>query len=334
MEIFGNEFYNEDCITGVREHIKDNSIDLIITDPPYGISGDTLHKHYNRNENFVIDGYVEIPKEKYNEFSHEWIKEAYRILKPKGQIYIVSGYTNLYDILDALRDSGFKEINHIIWKYNFGVYTKNKFVSSHYHILYYEKPGNGKRTFNLECRYGTEEKNINERSLNYLDREDVWIINREYKPGKTKNKNELPTELLKRIIQYSSNEGDLICDMFLGGFSTAKVSIGLNRRIIGFEMSENIFNIKIKEIQYLKQGYLLQNVRKPKQDILINKGKSWSENEKMEFRKKYLGMIDQKIPKYKIIEILSKEFKRGRWSIQKMMSKINHDEIINYIKDN
>ena len=39
-------FYNEDCITGAPKYIDDNSVDLIITDPPYGIKGDKLDKHY------------------------------------------------------------------------------------------------------------------------------------------------------------------------------------------------------------------------------------------------------------------------------------------------
>ena len=95
-------FFNMDCIEGCREHIQDNSIDLIITDPPYGINGDKLHKHYNRNETFVLDGYIEIPKDQYPAFSNLWIREAERILKPGGSIYIVSGYTNLIHILNSL----------------------------------------------------------------------------------------------------------------------------------------------------------------------------------------------------------------------------------------
>ena len=62
-------FFNQDCIEGAREHLEDNSVDLIISDPPYRIQGDKLDKHYNRNESFVIDGYVEVPQEEYAEFS-------------------------------------------------------------------------------------------------------------------------------------------------------------------------------------------------------------------------------------------------------------------------
>lgn len=258
-EIGGNVFYNCDCIEGAKTYIPDNSVDLIITDPPYGINGDTLHRHYNRNEEFVIDGYVEIPASEYSKFSQMWVQEAERILRPGGSMYVVSGYTHLCDILNALRATSLREINHIIWKYNFGVFTSQKYVSSHYHILFYEKPGrrHQKRTFNLESRFRLDERDARNRSLNYQDREDVWVINREYKPGRVKNKNELPTALLKKMIQYSSNEGDLVCDLFLGGFSTARVAVGLNRRATGFEISPTIFDVKIKEMYGVDPGHLL-----------------------------------------------------------------------------
>ncbi len=241
VDIGGNTFHNGDCVEGARRHLPDGSVDLIVTDPPYGIAGDTLHKHYNRSEDFVVGGYVEVPGEEYGEFTHAWVREASRALRPNGSIYIVSGYTNLYHILDALRATDLEEINHIVWRYNFGVHTKRKYISSHYHILYYERPGPGRRTFNANVRFGPQEKDDSGGSLNYQDREDVWVINREYKPGRRKNKNELPTELLVKMVQYSSRPGDLVCDMFMGGFSTARVAVGLDRRFVGFEVSETIF---------------------------------------------------------------------------------------------
>lgn len=249
-------FYNMDCVEGARKYLKDNSVDLIVTDPPFGIKGDTLHKHYNRNEKYVLAGYVEIPKEKYYGFSLNWIKEAERVLRPGGSIYIFSGYTNLRHILNALAQTKLKEVNHIIWKYNFGVYTKHKYVSSHYHILYYVKPG-AKPTFNTFYRYDKTERDAETKgSLNYRDREDVWMINREFKPSQLKNKNELPVQLLSKAIQYSSNEGDLVCDFFLGSFSTAKVAVGLNRRACGFERNDTAFSYQIKEVQKVEPDSL------------------------------------------------------------------------------
>ena len=315
--------YNQDCIKGCKKHIKDNSVDLIITDPPYGIQGDTLHKHYNRDENNVIEGYVEIPLEKYADFSKKWIQQAERILKPGGTIYIISGYTNLYHILDALRSTSLKEVNHIIWKYNFGVHTKNKFVSSHYHILYWVKPG-GKPTFNTYVRFGPGEKDNRDGSLNYQDREDVWVINREYKPGKTKNKNELPTDLLIKMMQYSSNENDLVCDLFLGGFSTAHVAVGLNRNVAGFEISENIYNHGLQIIKQVKPGYLLNNIRKPTVNIPSNQGKSWSEEDLSYLYERYNELYQETGSKEKTINILCEELGRGKFSVYNALKNFDN----------
>jgi site-specific DNA-methyltransferase (adenine-specific) len=319
-------FYRGDCITGAARYIPDGSVDLVITDPPYGINGDTLHKHYNRNETFVVNGYVEIPMEEYGAFSLSWIREAERILKPGGSIYIVSGYTNLYHILAALRTTGLKEVNHIIWKYPFGVFTRRKFVSSHYHILFYEKPG-GKRTFNLESRFGLTEQNGDGRSLNNTDREDVWQINREYKPGRVKNKNELPPELLTKMIQYSSNEGDLVCDLFLGGFSTAKTAIGLNRRAIGFEISKAMFDTRIKEIKALGPGSRIPLLREPALQPRKNQRKAWTDTDIRYLVREFRKRLAKGETKKAIIAALGDTLGRGRWAIEKALKKhVNNGE--------
>ena len=240
--------YNEDAISGIQK-IKDNSIDLIITDPPYGIEGDKLDKHYNRNENFVIEGYVEVPQNEYEFFTNNWIKEAIRVLRPGGSLYIVSGYTNLVYLLNALKYSeNMIERNHIIWKYNFGVYTTRKYVSSHYHILYYTK-GDKNITFNTDCRYTLEDRKNNGGSLRYNDMEDVWIINREYKKSTIKNKNQLPKALLEKIINYSSNEDDLVLVLFAGSFSTMEAALKLNRRTISFEINKNAYEYAMANIR-------------------------------------------------------------------------------------
>ncbi len=313
-------YYNENCITGARKHIKNNSIDLIITDPPYGIDGDKLHKHYNRDENNVIDGYIEVSNEDYPNFSKQWIKEAERILRPGGSIYIISGYTQLRHILNALAETCLIEKNHIIWKYNFGVYTSKKFVSSHYHILFYTKPTT-KHTFNTYSFFSDSEKDDNGSSLNYKDREDVWIINREYKTGKVKNKNELPKDLLKKMILYSSNEGDMVCDLFLGSFSTAKVSIGLNRNACGFELNKNAFDYQTKEIEKIKKGELLSQIRKVPENKFVNKGKKINEEEVNKIITDYNNYRKTIQIKKNIVQKLSDKYGRGYFSISKILNQ-------------
>ncbi|MGI6370120.1 MAG: site-specific DNA-methyltransferase [Ignavibacteria bacterium] len=313
-------FYNEDCISGAKKYLADNSIDLIVTDPPYGISGDKLDKHYNRNEDNVISGYVEVAETDYPNFSLAWIKEAERVLKPGGSIYIVSGYTHLRHILNALAETSLEERNHIIWKYNFGVYTKTKYVSSHYHILYYTKPF-GKVTFNTYAFYADSEKDKAGGSLNYQDREDVWIINREYKPGQIKNKNELPKSLLTKIIMYSSNPDDMVCDFFLGSFSTAKVAIGLGRNACGFEINKNAFDYQIEIMKEIKKGELIETLRKVPNNKLFQQGKPLSDKEIKDIVEEYNNYYKSGYTKKNVIELLSEKFGRGYFSISKILSQ-------------
>ena len=312
--------YNEDCITGAKTYFKDNSVDLILTDPPYGIEGQSLHKHYNRDENNVLDGYIEVAQEDYEKFSGEWIEQAERVLRPGGSIYIVSGYTNLRYILNALANTSLEEVNHIIWKYNFGVYTKRKFISSHYHILFYQKPG-GKRTFNKYVRYGSDEYFLDKKSMNYSDREDVWSIKRDFKKGQVKNKNQLPAELLKKIILYSSDEGDRVCDFFLGGFGTAKVAIGLGRKIAGFEKSKIAYKHNITGMDKIKPGELLEFLRKPKGLGPKNSGKRWLKNDIHKVEEQFDNYLKDGLTKSAAIDALSKKYQRGKFGILNVLKK-------------
>ena len=319
--IHGSTFYNCDCISGASEYIPDGSVDLIITDPPYGIQGDRLHRHYNRNEGFVAGGYQEVPQQEYAEFSRRWIRQAERMLRPGGSIYVVSGYTNLADVLVALRETSLIEINHIIWKYSFGVFTRRKYISSHYHILFYGKPG-GRRTFNPESRYGLAERDRSGRSCNNADREDVWVINREYKPGRLKNKNELPLQLLVKMIQYSSNENDHIVDLFLGGFSTAKAAIGLGRRVTGFEVSKPVFAAKVEELRKIRPGSLVPELRSPVLNNPARAGKRWTDADLRALGEEFRRLSAGARPKKEIIAGLQQKFGRGRFAIEKALKKV------------
>jgi site-specific DNA-methyltransferase (adenine-specific) len=159
--------------------------------------------------------------------------------------------------------------------------------------------------------------------MNYRDREDVWHINREYKPGEIRNKNELPTELLIKIMQYSSNEGDLVVDFFLGGFNTAKVAIGLNRKIIGFEINKESYKHHIKEIALLKPGYLLPKLRRGNGEGPVNQGKRWSVKEQMNLKNRFQVIYKKTKLKRETIRILEKEFGRGYFSILNQIEQMN-----------
>ena len=90
LDITVNKIYNMDCIEGMKKIIKDNTIDLVITDPPFAIDFKAKRENYNRTQTRVLEGYQEIPKEKYYDFTLNWMKEVYRVLKDSGSMYVFS----------------------------------------------------------------------------------------------------------------------------------------------------------------------------------------------------------------------------------------------------
>lgn len=242
-----NKIYNMDCIEGMK-HIPSNTVDLVITDPPFAIDFKAKRGNYNRKASRVLEGYNEIPKEEYYKFTINWMKEVYRLLKETGSMYVFSGWNNLKDILVAIDEIGFITVNHIIWKYQFGVVTKRRFITSHYHCLYVCK-NDDKRKFFPFARFDKDAKDKDDKSLHYKDKEDVWIINREYWTGDEKTPTKLPAELIKKILEYSSEEGDLVLDPFLGSGQVAVVSKMMNRNYIGFEIVKSYYEFALKRLE-------------------------------------------------------------------------------------
>jgi len=216
------------------------SVDLVITDPPFAIDFKAKRSNYNRTGSRVLEGYNEIRKEKYLEFSTLWMKEVFRVLKSSGSMYVFSGWNNLKEILIALDAAGFITVNHIIWKYQFGVVTKRKYVTSHYHCLYVCK-NKRERRFQPYARFHKAAKGKSGGSLRYQDIEDVWVIPREYWNGDIKTPTKLPAELVSKILLYSSQEGDVVLDPFLGSGQVAVVSKLLKRHYIGLEIVKEYY---------------------------------------------------------------------------------------------
>ena len=252
-----NKIYNKDCIIGMKA-IPDEKIDLVITDPPFAINFKAKKSNYNRTASRVLSGYNEIKAEDYYDFTNAWMREVYRILKESGSMYVFSGWNNLKDILTALDDNNFTTINHIIWKYQFGVVTSKKFVTSHYHCLFVCKD-NKKRRFFPYSRFKKSAKTSDGQSLHYMDKEDVWIIKREYWTGDDKTPTKLPAEIIKKILEYSSEKKDLVLDPFLGSGQVAVISKTLGRQYLGFEIVKQYYNFANKRLQ--KNVYRLKKER-------------------------------------------------------------------------
>ncbi|HOJ61141.1 MAG TPA: site-specific DNA-methyltransferase [bacterium] len=256
-EIQDNAIYNMDCIQGMKL-LPPGHVDLIITDPPFAIDFKARRTNYNRTQSRVMDGYNEIPAEEYLDFTRSWMREAYRVLSETGSAFIFSGWNNLKDILIAIDDVGFVTVNHIIWKYQFGVVCKRRFVTSHYHCLFVCKDDTKRKFFN-SARFQKQDVSKTGKSLRYQDLEDVWVIKREYWHGDKKTPTKLPAAIINKILSYTSEEGDLVLDPFLGSGQTAVVSKQNKRRYIGFEIVPEYY-------QFARERLETDNYRLPSED--------------------------------------------------------------------
>jgi site-specific DNA-methyltransferase (adenine-specific) len=244
--ISADRIYNMDCLEGMSL-MDQGSVDLVVTDPPFAIDFKAKRANYNRKQARVIEGYSEVPRARYGEFTRAWMSGVRRLLKPTGGMYVFSGWNNLRDILNALDELGFVTVNHIIWKYQFGVVTRRRFVTSHYHCLYVCIDDKMRKFFPFS-RFGREEKDEGGRSLHYRDKEDVWTIKREYWTGDQKTPTKLPAELLEKILLYSSEQGDLVLDPFLGSGQVAVISKRLGRRYVGFEIVKRYYDLAARRL--------------------------------------------------------------------------------------
>jgi len=191
---------------------------LVFADPPFGIGFSGNLQTYHRTPDAL--SYVEVLAEEYPKFIRELLNWSYDSLTSSGSMWLLSGWNNLGTVLNTVEDSGFHLLNHCIWKYQFGVFTKKRFTTSHYHLLLLVKKPNN-YTFNKPKHYA----------------EDVWVIKRPYHHREQTAGNELPEKLVERCIYTSSNKGDLVVDPVLGSGTTIRVCLRMDRRCIGIEVN-------------------------------------------------------------------------------------------------
>ena len=230
MEI--NKIYNMDCLEYMKT-LPNECIDLIVTDPPYkttkrGGTGDTggmCKKKDFRNGN---GGF------KYNDIKpSEYIPEFYRILKSGSHFYIMTNHINLYEILTVAQDSGFHFIKSLIW--NKGNKIMGQCYMSQFEYILFFRKGKHKKINNCGTSDILEIPNKKTKGID----------------GKNLHDTEKPIELMKILIENSSNKGDLIYEPFMGIGSTVIACKELDRYYVSTEIDENYFNIAKDRIEKL-----------------------------------------------------------------------------------
>ena len=220
------KLYCDDCLN-IMKQIENESIDLIVTDPPYLIKYKT-----NRRKNKDHDFCSEILNDNNEQLIIDYIRECYRILKNNTAMYMFCNCDKVDFFKQELENAGFKIKNMIIWvKNNWTAGDLKAQFGKQYEIIFLVNKGrkcfNGKRIT------------------------DVWMFDR-ISGKKQLHQNQKPVDLLKQCILKHSDENDIIFDGFMGSGSTGVACIETNRKFIGVELDKKYFEIAKERIEKLK----------------------------------------------------------------------------------
>lgn len=261
-----NAIYNIDCIKGMKK-IKDNSVDLIIADPPYNLSKGNNWKWDNSidlkgmggNWNKINEAWDNYSLMEYFKFSVAWLKEAQRILKPTGSIWIFGTYHNIGIINVVCQLLNIEIINEIIWykKNAFPNLSGRRLTASHETILWCNK-GDGNRKYYFDYEYsknGIFEKDELKKQGKQM--RTVWDLSNNKKKIELqfgKHPTQKPLKILDRIIRLASKPGDLVFTPFAGAGSECIAAKESNRKYLGFEIEQKYIDIANKRLDYLDQS--------------------------------------------------------------------------------
>lgn len=221
---------NMDCFDFLKT-IENNSIDLVITDPPYEISKET---------GFIKMSEMGVDKLGISMDFGKWdknfknlpiiIEEFYRILKPNGTLIIFYDIWKITKLTKMLTDVKFKQLRFIEW-----IKTNPVPINSKINYLTNAREiaitcvKNGKPTFNSEYDNGIYKHPI-------------------FHNGKRIHPTQKPVKLFEELIEKHSDKNNVILDCFLGSGTTIIAAKNLKRRCIGCEIDKEYYNLIIKRL--------------------------------------------------------------------------------------
>ena len=261
-----------DDVVNFLKNRKDESIDLIVTSPPYNIG-----KEYENRTTIV----------KYLEKQKQVIRELIRVLKPNGSIAWEVGnyihdkevYTLDFYYYQIFKDLGLKLRNRIIWKFGHGLHANFRFSGRYETILWFSK--SDEYTFNLDDvripskypgkkHYKGEKKGKLSGNPKGKNPSDIWeivvsdwdkevwnIVNvKSNHVEKTSHPCQFPVELVDRLVLALSNEKDVVLDPY-GGVGSTLISAVKNNRIgISVDKEKEYCDIAQERLEKLGAGRL------------------------------------------------------------------------------
>ncbi|GAB5060384.1 DNA-methyltransferase [Heyndrickxia oleronia] len=235
------KLYNDDCLDTMKK-LPTNSIDLILTDPPYNIGVFMKNRQANLNRmrsNFFVGAGWD--NEEYNEWMKNmslFLKESHRVLKKKGALIMFMSILKVESIVTVAEAVGFYYKTTGIWhKTNPMPRNMNlHFVNSNESWIYFINDGKT-GVFNNDGKL----------ELDFIQTSVTSA--REKKYGK--HPTQKPVQLMDHFVELLSNPGDTILDPFMGSGSTGVSSVKSDRKFIGIEISEDYYNLSRERIENL-----------------------------------------------------------------------------------
>lgn len=281
-KFYNPKIFKSDCFEYLKS-LDRNSIQLIVTSPPYNIG-----KEYEVKKNF----------QKYLIDQEKVLRQCYRVLKAKGSLcWQVGTFVDKNELIpldipifNICKKIGFKLKNRIVWHFEHGLHSKHKFSGRYETILWFVKTD--KYFFDLDKvrvpqkypgKVGYKGKNKGKYSGNIKGKNpsDVWIIPnvKSFHKEKTIHPCQFPIELAERLILSLSKKNDLVLDPY-AGVGTTLIAASKNKRYsIGTEINQKYISIAKKRFIQLKKGTL--PYRKMFTPVSVISG-----NSKLLFRKK------------------------------------------------
>jgi len=209
--------------------ITDETVDLVLTDPPYNISRDRLIEFTDRKD--MTNDFGEWDKFGHSQYikqTRRWAKDFYRILRDGGSVYAFCAEQYISHFRESLIKAGFKFKNVLVWHVSNPKpkAAQTSWIASCDHILFAVK--GDKHTFNWTVH----------NEMHNLIETPICMGSERYDHPTQK-----PEALLEKLILVSSNPGDLIADPFAGAGSVSAVAKRLNRSSIAIEENVDYINI-------------------------------------------------------------------------------------------
>ena len=224
----------------VLEKMPDNSIDLLIVDPPY-----------NLDKDFHGNGFKKSSTQKYAEYTLAWINAVKEKLKKTASIYVCCDWRSALSIGQVLEEN-FILRNRITWQREKGRGAKSKWKNSMEDIFF--ATVSDEYTFNLDAvkqkkrviapykENGTPKDWIEDENgkYRYTCPSNFWddiAVPYWSMAENTAHPTQKPEKLIAKLILASSNKGDLVLDIFAGSGTTGVVAKKLDRKFINIEQN-------------------------------------------------------------------------------------------------